>query len=43
MQKVILSGGQLAGGNSSTVKAVNDLYSTDPETTRLFLNLENLK
>jgi len=43
-----LSGGQLAGGNSTTEKADNDFYSTDPKTTREFLNktsgtFENLK
>ena len=32
-----LSGGQLAGGNSTSVKADNDYYATAPETTRLFL------
>jgi len=33
-----LSGGQLAGGNSTTEKAENDFYSTNPETVRLFLD-----
>ena len=27
-----LSGGQLAGGNSSSEKAENDFYATDPKT-----------
>lgn len=34
-----LSGGQLAGGNSTTEKADNDFYSTDPSTVRLFLDV----
>jgi hypothetical protein len=43
-----LSGGQLAGGNSTTEKAENDFYATDPKTTREFLNktysiFENVK
>lgn len=33
-----LSGGQLAGGNSTTQKAENDFYATDPKTVRLFLD-----
>lgn len=33
-----LSGGQLAGGNSSTEKADNDFYATDPKTVRIFLD-----
>lgn len=33
-----LSGGQLAGGNSTTNKADNDYYATDPKTTKLFLD-----
>jgi hypothetical protein len=33
-----LSGGQLAGGNSTTEKAENDFYATDPETVKLFLD-----
>jgi len=43
-----LSGGQLAGGNSTTEKADNDYYATDPQTVREFLNnsisvFENIK
>ena len=34
----MLSGGQLAGGNSTTEKADNDYYATDPKTTKLFLD-----
>lgn len=33
----ILSGGQLAGGNSTSKREENDFYATDPQTTRLFL------
>ena len=33
----ILSGGQLAGGNSATQREENDFYATDPQTTKLFL------
>lgn len=33
-----LSGGQLAGGNSKTVKAENDYYATNPQTVKMFLN-----
>lgn len=33
-----LTGGQLAGGNSSTIKADNDFYATDPNTVKLFLD-----
>lgn len=33
-----LSGGQLAGGNSTTEKADNDFYATNPQTVREFLN-----
>ena len=33
-----LSGGQLAGGNSTTTKAEHDFYATDPKTTTIFLN-----
>ena len=33
-----LSGGQLAGGNSTTKKAENDFYATDPKTVRMFLD-----
>lgn len=35
--KVNLSGGQLAGGNSAFEKAENDFYATDPKTVELFL------
>lgn len=45
-----LTGGQLAGGNSTTEKADNDFYSTNPETVKEFLNtyfwyneLDNIK
>jgi hypothetical protein len=43
-----LSGGQLAGGNSTTEKAENDFYATPPKTTKEFLNktysiFENVK
>lgn len=34
-----LSGGQLAGGNSTTEKADNDFYATDPKTVRAFLDV----
>jgi len=34
-----LSGGQLAGGNSTTEKADNDFYATNPQTVREFLNI----
>ena len=34
----ILSGAQLAGGNSSTKREENDYYATAPETTKLFLD-----
>lgn len=33
-----LTGGQLAGGNSTTQKAENDYYATDPKTVRAFLD-----
>lgn len=33
-----LSGGQLAGGNSTSTKAEHDFYATDPKTVELFLN-----
>lgn len=33
-----LSGGQLAGGNSTTEKAENDFYATDPRTVELFFD-----
>lgn len=33
----ILSGAQLAGGNSVTVKADNDFYATDPATVDIFM------
>ena len=32
-----ISGGQLAGGNSTTLREENDFYATDPQTTKLFL------
>lgn len=34
----MLSGGQLAGGNTVSKKAENDYYATDPETVSLFLD-----
>lgn len=34
-----LTGAQLAGGNSTTQKADNDFYATNPQTVRDFLNL----
>lgn len=34
-----LSGGQLAGGNSTTEKADNDFYATNPQTVREFLTI----
>ena len=34
-----LTGGQLAGGNSTTEKAENDFYSTDPRTVKEFLDI----
>lgn len=34
-----LSGGQLAGGNSTTEKADNDFYATNPQTVKEFLNV----
>lgn len=33
-----LSGGQLAGGNSTSIREANDFYATNPETTKIFLN-----
>lgn len=33
----ILSGGQLAGGNSTSKREENDFYATDPKTLKLFL------
>lgn len=33
-----LSGGQLAGGNSTTEREVNDFYATDPQTLKAFLH-----
>lgn len=36
-----LSGGQLAGGNSTTEKADNDFYATNPKTVREFFNVAN--
>lgn len=35
----MLSGGQLAGGNSMTEKADNDFYATDPKTLKAFLDV----
>ena len=32
-----LSGGQLAGGNSTSKREENDFYATNPETLKLFL------
>ena len=32
-----LTGGQLAGGNSTSKREENDFYATDPQTTKLFL------
>lgn len=32
-----LSGGQLAGGNSTSKREENDFYATNPETVKLFL------
>lgn len=37
----VLSGGQLAGGNSVSEKADNDYYATDPKTVKLFLDRFN--
>ena len=34
-----LSGGQLAGGNSTTEKADNDFYATNPQTVKDFLKV----
>ena len=33
----VLSGGQLAGGNSTSKREENDFYATDPQTLKLFL------
>ena len=33
----VLSGGQLAGGNSASKREENDFYATDPQTLKLFL------
>lgn len=33
----MLSGGQLAGGNSTSKREENDFYATNPETLKLFL------
>lgn len=33
-----LSGGQLAGGNSTSIREENDFYATNPKTVRLFLD-----
>jgi hypothetical protein len=38
MGKKTLSGGQLAGGNSTSEREKNDFYATDPETVKIFLN-----
>ena len=35
--KRVLSGGQLAGGNSTSKREENDFYATDPQTLKLFL------
>ena len=39
MKKInkVLSGGQLAGGNSTSKREENDFYATNPETLKLFL------
>ena len=37
MDRRVLSGGQLAGGNSTSKREDNDFYATDPETLKLFL------
>lgn len=37
MEKKVLSGAQLAGGNSVSEKAENDFYATDPKTVDVFL------
>lgn len=39
MKKInkVLSGGQLAGGNSLSKREENDFYATNPETLKLFL------
>ena len=34
----VLSGGQLAGGNSTSKREENDFYATDPQTLKLFLH-----
>ena len=31
----VLSGGQLAGGNSTSKREENDFYATDPQTLKL--------
>ena len=36
--KKTLSGGQLAGGNSSSVREKNDFYATDPNALEIFLD-----
>ena len=33
----VLSGGQLAGGNSASKREENDFYATNPETLKMFL------
>ena len=35
--KKVLSGGQLAGGNSTSKREENDFYATDPQTLKMFL------
>ena len=32
----VLSGGQLAGGNSANKREEHDFYATDPQTVRVF-------
>lgn len=34
----VLSGGQLAGGNSTSKREEHDFYATDPQTLKLFLD-----
>ena len=36
--RVVLTGGQLAGGNTATARAADDFYATDPRTVELFLD-----
>ena len=33
----VLSGGQLAGGNSTSKREENDFYATDPQTLKWFI------